>query len=83
MYRELFGGDEVAKRKRAKNQKKNELENLKWEVADDLNLTDDLSQGGDELSVREAGKIGGKMVKKLVEKGKEVINQENSETRRQ
>lgn len=73
----------MAKRKRAKNHKKNELENLKWEVADALNLTEDRSQGGDELSVGEAGKIGGKMVKKLVEKGNEVINQENSEPRQQ
>ncbi|HBL37132.1 MAG TPA: acid-soluble spore protein [Firmicutes bacterium] len=72
----------MAKRKRAKNQKKNELDNLKWEVADDLNLSHDLSQGGDELSVREAGKIGGKMVKKLVEKGKEALNQEDSRPRR-
>ena len=79
---EQLGGEKVAKRKRAKNQKKDELDNLKWEVADDLNLNHDLSQGGDELSVREAGKIGGKMVKKLVEKGKEVLNQEDSRPRR-
>ena len=73
----------MAKRKRAENRKKNELDNLKWEVADDLNLNDDLTQGGDELTVREAGKIGGNMVKKLVEKGKEALSQEDSGPRRQ
>jgi len=69
----------VAKRKRAENKKKTQLDKLKWEVADQLGLDDDLSQGGDELTVREAGKIGGNMVKKLVEKGKEVLNEEGKE----
>jgi len=41
---------------------------LKWEVAEELNLADDLSKGGDELSVREAGKIGGNVVKKYFPK---------------
>jgi hypothetical protein len=69
----------VAKRKRVENKKKNELDNLKWEVADELKLNDDLAQGGDELTVREAGKIGGNMVRKLVEKGKEAINEEKEQ----
>ncbi len=69
----------MAKRKRAENKKKTQLDKLKWEVADQLGLDDDLSQGGDELTVREAGKIGGNMVKKLVEKGKEVLNEEGKE----
>lgn len=66
----------MAKRKRAENKKKSRLDQLKWEVADELRLDDDLSQGGDELTVREAGKIGGNMVKKLVEKGKEALGEE-------
>jgi len=69
----------VAKRKRAENKRKTELENLKWEVADALDLDDDLAKGGDELTVREAGKIGGNMVKKLVEKGKEAMRQEEND----
>ncbi len=48
-------------------------EQLKWETARELGLDDDLAAGGDELTVREAGKIGGNMVKKLVEKGEEAI----------
>lgn len=48
-------------------------ENLKWETARELGLDDDLAAGGDELTVREAGKIGGNMVKKLVEKGEEAL----------
>jgi hypothetical protein len=51
-------------------------EKLKWETAKDLGLDDDLAAGGDELSVREAGKIGGNMVKKLIEEGKEKITQD-------
>ncbi|HHY99186.1 MAG TPA: small, acid-soluble spore protein, alpha/beta type, partial [Firmicutes bacterium] len=35
------------------------LDRLKWETAEQLGLADDL-QDADELSVREAGKIGGK-----------------------
>ncbi|HHT49765.1 MAG TPA: alpha/beta-type small acid-soluble spore protein [Firmicutes bacterium] len=68
----------MAKRKRAENKRKTEMDKLKWEVADALNLDDDLTKGGDELTVREAGKIGGNMVKKLVEKGKEAMRQEDS-----
>ncbi len=48
-------------------------EKLKWETAKELGLDDDLAGGGDELTVREAGKIGGNMVKKLVEKGEQEI----------
>lgn len=49
---------------------------LKWETARELGLDDDLAAGGDELTVKEAGKIGGNMVKKLVEKGKEELARE-------
>lgn len=59
--------------KKERNTDKQKQNRLKWKVAEELNLSDDLSKGGDELSVREAGKIGGNMVRKLVKKGKEVI----------
>ena len=48
-------------------------EKLKWETAEELGLDGALAGGGDELTVREAGKIGGNMVKKLVKKGEQEI----------
>jgi hypothetical protein len=51
---------------------------LKWETARELGLDDDLTAGGDELSVREAGKIGGNMVRKMVAKGEEALEREKS-----
>lgn len=64
---------------RAKQQqgqaKEDAHENLKMEVARDLGLDDDL-QDPDQLSVREAGKIGGNMVKRLIEKGEEKLAEE-------
>ncbi len=72
----------MARNRKVENKKKDKLENLKWEVADELELDDDLVQGGDELTVREAGKIGGNMVKKLVAKGKEAINEEERNKQR-
>ena len=50
-------------------------EHLKWQTARELGLDDDLKDP-DELSVREAGKIGGNMVKKLVEKGEQALTEE-------
>lgn len=52
-------------------------EKLKWETAKELGLDDDLAAGGDELTVKEAGKIGGNMVKKLVEKGENELAKED------
>ena len=64
----------MAKKQKDKTKAK---EKLKWETARELGLDDDLAGGGDELSTREAGKIGGQMVSKLVKKGKEKISEEN------
>ncbi|HEY8426277.1 MAG TPA: small, acid-soluble spore protein, alpha/beta type [Limnochordales bacterium] len=47
-------------------------ESLKEEIAEDLGLADDLGNP-DQLTVREAGKIGGQMVRRLVEAGKETL----------
>lgn len=47
---------------------KNQMDQLKYETAKELGLENDLS-GPDKLSVREAGKIGGNMTKKLVKAG--------------
>lgn len=53
----------------------NTKERLKWQTARELGLDDDLKDP-DELSVREAGKIGGNMVRKLVKKGEESLAEE-------
>ena len=44
-------------------------ESLKEEVARELGLQDDLADP-DRLSVREAGQIGGQMVRRLIREGK-------------
>ncbi|MCS5697333.1 MULTISPECIES: alpha/beta-type small acid-soluble spore protein [Desulfofundulus] len=53
-----------------------QLDRLKWETAKELGLEDDLANAGDELTVREAGKIGGNMVRKLVKAGEEALAEE-------
>ncbi|BAF60165.1 MAG: alpha/beta-type small acid-soluble spore protein [Pelotomaculum sp.] len=55
---------------------KRAMDSLKWETAKELGLEDDLKDGGDELSVREAGKIGGNMVRKLVKSGEQALAEE-------
>ena len=49
---------------------------LKWETARELGLDDDLARSGESLSVREAGKIGGQMVKKLIKAGQKALAEE-------
>lgn len=53
-----------------------QLDRLKWETAKELGLEDDLANAGDELTVREAGKIGGNMVRKLVKAEEEALAEE-------
>ena len=69
----------VAKKKRSKERQKSvrEMDRLKYETAEQLGLGDDL-RDPDELTVREAGKVGGAMVRKLVKKGKQAIAKETS-----
>jgi hypothetical protein len=44
------------------------MEKLKWEVAEELELDDDIKEKGfANMTTREVGKIGGNMVKKMVE----------------
>jgi hypothetical protein len=68
----------VAKNGGSQNQVnlKSGKEKLKWEATKELGLDDDLAAGGDEISVKEAGKIGGNMVKKMVEKGERELTKE-------
>lgn len=45
-----------------------QLDQLKWEVAEELHLDDDINEKGFEnMTTREVGKIGGNMVKKMIE----------------
>ncbi len=59
-----------------KKEEKSPMEKLKWETARELDLDDDLENPGEELTVREAGKIGGNMVRKLIEKGEQALAEE-------
>jgi len=54
----------------------NQMDKLKWETAKEFGLDDDLAGGGDQLTVREAGKIGGNMTKKLVQAGEKALAEE-------
>ncbi|NLA06559.1 MAG: small, acid-soluble spore protein, alpha/beta type [Firmicutes bacterium] len=69
----------VAKKKKNKERQKavRDMDRLKFETAEQLGLSDDL-RDPDELTVREAGKVGGAMVRKLVKKGKQAIAKETS-----
>ncbi len=60
---------------RKKNRRKERYEQLKWETDRELNLDDDLKTGGNALSAREAGRIGGQMVRKLVEAGEKSLQE--------
>ncbi len=45
-----------------------QMDDLKWEVAEELELDDDIQEKGfGNMTTREVGKIGGTMVKKMVE----------------
>lgn len=48
------------------------LDHLKYEVAEDLGLDDDIHERGwGNMTTREVGKIGGNMVKRLVRKAEQ------------
>ncbi len=61
-------------KKQGERSNKDTNKKLKWETARELGLDDDLTNPGDKLTVREAGKIGGNMVRKLVKAGKETLD---------
>lgn len=73
-------GVSVGEARDNENEDSDALDTLKWEVAEQLGLDDDL-QNPDELTVREAGKVGGQMVKRLIDKGKEAIAEEDQGSR--
>ena len=60
-----------------------QLDKLKWEVAEELQLDDDIQEKGfGNMTTREVGQIGGNMVKKMItfaekemaEQGTEIID---------
>lgn len=53
------------------------LDRLKYEVAADLGLHDDIrTRGWGNMTTREVGKIGGTMVKRLIQKAEQDLAQE-------
>ena len=55
------------------------LEKLKYEVARELDLDDDIKERGfANMTTRAVGKIGGNMVKRLVVKGEDALSAETS-----
>lgn len=54
---------------------KRALDRLKYEVAEDLALDDDIKERGwGNMTTREVGKIGGQMVKRLVRKAEKDLS---------
>ncbi len=54
------------------------LDRLKYEVAHDLDLDDDIrTRGYAQMTTREVGKIGGTMVKRLVARGEQAMSQDS------
>ncbi|ABY92589.1 Small, acid-soluble spore protein, alpha/beta type [Thermoanaerobacter thermohydrosulfuricus] len=57
----------MGKRKKLYPKAEDELDSLKQEVAEKLNLDDDIEKRGwENMTTREVGKIGGNMVKKMI-----------------
>ncbi|MGI6604590.1 MAG: small, acid-soluble spore protein, alpha/beta type [bacterium] len=58
----------MARRRRPKYEAaEDDLEELKYEVAEDLQLEDNIQEEGwENMTTREVGKIGGNMVKKMI-----------------
>jgi len=56
-------------------QAEDELDSLKQEVAEELHLDDDIrDRGWENMTTREVGKIGGNMVKKMVQYAEEEMD---------
>lgn len=56
------------------------LDTFKYEVADELGLMDDIkNRGWENMTTREVGKIGGNMVKKMVQFAEDNMTRNNSD----
>lgn len=67
------------RRNKAVNPKaEDELDKLKQEVAEELHLDDDIEKRGwENMTTREVGKIGGNMVRKMVDLAEEEMDKKN------
>lgn len=55
-----------------------ELERLKADVAEDLGLADDIAERGyANMTTREVGTIGGRMVRRLVRRGEQALAEDH------
>jgi hypothetical protein len=70
------GGILMPRRNKPVNPKaENELDSLKEEVAEDLHLDDDIKKRGwENMTTREVGKIGGNMVRKMIDLAEEEMD---------
>lgn len=59
------------------------LDRFKYEVARDLDLDDDIERRGwENMTTREAGKVGGHMVKRMIERAeRDISRRERGDTR--
>lgn len=56
------------------------LDHLKYEVAEDLGLDDDIEERGwGNMTTRQVGKIGGNMVKRMIRKAESDLAQNDAE----
>lgn len=57
-----------------------QLEKLKQEVAEELHLDDDIAERGwENMTTREAGKIGGNMTRKMVDYAEENMGKKDKQ----
>ncbi|SJZ96733.1 alpha/beta-type small acid-soluble spore protein [Selenihalanaerobacter shriftii] len=56
---------------------KKALDKFKYEVADELDLTNDIkSKGWGNMTTRDCGRVGGQMVRKMIEKAENGMAQD-------
>lgn len=56
-----------------------QLDELKWEVAEELDLDDDIQEKGfANMTTREVGQIGGNMVKKMINFAEKEMSEQGS-----
>ncbi|EIW00442.1 alpha/beta-type small acid-soluble spore protein [Thermoanaerobacter siderophilus] len=66
----------MGKRKKLYPKAEDELDSLKQEAAEELNLDDDIEKRGwENMTTREVGKIGGNMVKKMIKFAEKEIDE--------
>lgn len=70
----------MGKRKKLYPKAEDELDSLKQEVAEELDLDDDIEKRGwENMTTREVGKIGGNMVKKMIKFAEKEMDEKDGE----